>query len=148
MATIRGACGLVLAAVVACVPTAAARDKADKKDPDKAKAPDPAVNADLLKALTGRDPEARAKALQELAKLGAEAVPTLRAGLKASDPESRVAVLALLGKLGADAKPALPEVSALLKDASLTVRRQTALTLAGRLFYMKELAGPLVAECH
>ena len=122
MSMFRRACGLVLAAGVACALTGAA--------PEKEKAPDPAVNAELLKGLTGRDPEARAKALEELAKLGAEAVPTLRAGLKATDPEARVAVLALLGKRGADAKPALSDVTALLKDASLTVRRQAAMTLA------------------
>ena len=126
---IRGAGALWLCVVLATATVCAAPEKADKEQ-DKTKETDPSVNEELLKGLTGRDREARDRALQELGKLGADAVPTLKAGLKATDPEARLGVLALIAKLGVDAKPALSAVAGLLKDDSLIVRRQTALTLA------------------
>jgi HEAT repeat protein len=129
MSLIRLSVGLLLCIALAGATVRAAPEKPDKKEPDK-KELDPNVNVELYKALTGRDHEARDRALQELSKMGADAVPTLKAALTSADPEARLGVLALLAKLGEDAKPALSAVAALLKDDSLTVRRQTALTLA------------------
>jgi hypothetical protein len=116
--------------------TPPARPKAPEKEPmvkgpEKVpeKPPEKPHDPRLLAGLGAADEATREKTVAALLKMKAEAVPTLREGLRASVPAVRLRAAAALGKLGADAKEGVPALAAALKDPSAEVRRQAALSL-------------------
>jgi HEAT repeat protein len=127
--------------------------------PDKPKAPGtpaapdtkvaepagPPPNKELLAALSAKDEAGREEAAGKLLKMGAGAVPTLQAGLKAEAAEVRVKVALTLAKLGGDAKAAVPALTAALKDPAPEVRREAAAALAA-LGPAAKAAAPALAE--
>src|SRR5262249_38557105 len=58
-------------------------------------------------------------------------VAAWKAILKKGDPRQRLTAVLALGEAGRDALPALPELTAVLKDPQVLVRRAAAQTLAG-----------------
>lgn len=68
-------------------------------------------------------------AADTLARIGANAVPTLVEALRLPDTAARLRAVEVLGRMGADAKTAVPDLVPLLDDPDLRVRKATARTL-------------------
>lgn len=90
--------------------------------------PGPAVTLPVFaKVLKEADPETRMHILHAIASAGEDAVPGLIVALQ--HPEIKYWAILVLGDLGPKAKAAVPQLTALLKDESIQVRREAAMAL-------------------
>ena len=94
----------------------------------------PTVNADWLDDLYSQNPRDVEAASQEVASLGARAVPAVQAALRDPDSEAEriKGALKACGIIGQAAAPAIPEVAALLAEPGVTSEAAIALSFMGK----------------
>jgi HEAT repeat protein len=90
--------------------------------------PDRSVTLPIIsKALADAEPATRIHALHSIASMGEAAMPAL---LKALDhPEARYWAILVIGELGPKAKLAVPQLTKLLRDESVQIRREAVMAL-------------------
>lgn len=100
----------------------------------RAEQPDQLVDGDWLEHMHSQNPKAAEEAARELERLGAEALPEIRAALQdpATDTAMKKAALKAIGLLGPTAAPAVDDVAELLPDPELTEEAAVALSFIGR----------------
>jgi HEAT repeat protein len=98
------------------------------------------LNADWLDDLYSQNPRDVEAASEEVAALGARALPTVQAALRDPDSEAEriKGALKACGIIGQAAAPAIPEVAALLPEPGVTSEAAIALSFMG-----KEALAPL-----
>jgi HEAT repeat protein len=77
----------------------------------------------LLRGLHDADPVVRGRSAQALVKLGAAAVPGLRAALSEKDRNVRASAISALGRIGPAAKEAAGDLRGLLQDDDMLFRK-------------------------
>ncbi|MEM9439484.1 MAG: HEAT repeat domain-containing protein [Pseudomonadota bacterium] len=85
--------------------------------------------ASLIQALQNADMLTQPSIVLEIESLGADAVPSLIAVMKAGDKFARHRSIEILGRLGETAKPAIPGLIDSLTDPEAQIRRNTAWAL-------------------
>ena len=94
----------------------------------------PALDADWLDDLYSQNPRDVEAASQEVASLGARALPPVQAALRDPDSEAEriKGALKACGIIGQAAAPAIPEVAALLTEPGVTSEAAIALSFMGK----------------